>query len=53
MKKLAQQFISLENLKIEFYCQCDEVVFLFCQYLKNTIDKNDVKIKLELDEQFD
>ena len=46
-KKLAKQFINLHKLKIDAGLQINEVILLFCKYLKNIIDKNNVKVELE------
>ena len=51
LKKLAQQFINLQNLKIEMYNKCDQVALLFCKYLNDIIDKNNVKIELAFNKQ--
>ena len=46
IKKFAKQFINLEKLIIDNYRKCDEIVLLFCEYLKDIIDKNNVEIQL-------
>ena len=53
LKTLGQKFINLQNLEIEFEYDCDQVSLLFCHYLKEIIDKNDVVIQLKFDSNLD
>ena len=46
LRKLAQRFINLQHLSIDIEDCNDEIVLLFCQYLKDIINKNNVEIEL-------
>ena len=48
IKQFAMKFKNLNRLKFGFLNQCDSGVLLFWKSLKETIDKNNVKIELKM-----
>ena len=46
LKQFAQRFVNLKDFTIQLSYEFDEVLSLFCKYLKPIIDKNNVAIKL-------
>ena len=49
LKQFAKQFVNLKDLIITFRYECDEVLLLFCKYLKKIIAQNDVRIEIQFD----
>ena len=52
LKQLAEQFVNVKDFSIEIYDECEQVLLLFCKYLKSIIEKNNVRIKLSFDDMF-